>query len=72
MISCLGLVDKGLNKAEALRQAQIAMLRGEVSSLQSVDRGAIAMDPDSTLPQAARGMRHPYFWSAFVLMGNWL
>jgi CHAT domain-containing protein len=36
-----------LSKAEALQQAQIAMLRGEQ-------------------------YKHPYFWAAFVLLGNWL
>jgi CHAT domain-containing protein/Tfp pilus assembly protein PilF len=43
------------NKAQALRAAQLAMLRGELRD-----------------PAGALDFRHPYYWSAFVLMGNWL
>lgn len=43
------------NKAEALRQAQRAMLAGELR------------DASGRLD-----LRHPYYWAAFVLMGNWL
>ncbi|MDP3958982.1 MAG: CHAT domain-containing protein [Pseudorhodobacter sp.] len=67
-----GLIDNGLDKAEALQQAQVAMLSGEASPRQTAQRGAIALDEDPALPQGAQGMRHPFFWSAFVLMGNWL
>jgi CHAT domain-containing protein len=41
------LTNKQETKAEALRRAQVAVLRDEHFS-------------------------HPYFWSAFVLVGNWL
>ncbi|MBL8346113.1 MAG: tetratricopeptide repeat protein [Rubrivivax sp.] len=42
-------------KAQALRAAQLAMIRGELRD------GAGQLD-----------FRHPYYWAAFVLMGNWL
>jgi len=43
------------SKAEALREAQRAMIRGELRD------------------EAGRlDFRHPYYWAAFVLMGNWL
>lgn len=42
-------------KAQALRAAQLAMIRGELRD------GAGRLD-----------FRHPYYWAAFVLMGNWL
>lgn len=43
------LEQQNMNKAEALRQAQISFLK-EQDSLDS----------------------HPYYWSAFILAGNWL
>ena len=68
------LLTRGLDKAMALRQAQVAMIH-------ATDAGAMAMNtargftPDGesgsggtpALPQS-----HPYHWSAFILMGNWL
>lgn len=43
----LGLAKTGESKAQALRQAQLALL-------------------------ADRRFRHPYYWSPFLLIGNWL
>jgi CHAT domain-containing protein len=65
-----GLMEKGLDKAEALRQAQIAMLRTKEVVLAQTDRTAKALDAPAPAPKM--GLEHPYFWSAFVLMGNWL
>jgi CHAT domain-containing protein len=47
---------------EALRQAQVAMLRGRKgrTSLVREDHPA---DKDKRLP--------PYYWAAFVLSGDW-
>lgn len=66
-----GLVGLGLDKAEALRQSQIAMLRGETFFADALQRGALANEDPSVVPQTAQDMRHPFYWSAFVLMGNW-
>ena len=44
---------KSMNMAEALRQAQIALLKGEIHSDE-------------------HDYSHPFFWSPFVMMGNWL
>ncbi|MDN5788717.1 CHAT domain-containing protein [Pseudorhodobacter sp.] len=70
-----GIMQGGLDKAEALRQAQLKMLHSaddtEPSRVQTAtDRAAIALDAPETPAKA--GLEHPYFWSAFVLMGNWL
>jgi CHAT domain-containing protein len=76
-----GLMEGGLDKAEALRQAQIKMLHSAeaVASLDSQttapNRAAAALDAaalDALNQPAKAGFEHPYFWSAFVLMGNWL
>lgn len=65
-----GIMVEGLDKAEALRRAQLAMLHGGEMVATVTDRAAAALDaPDAPVKQ---GTDHPYFWSAFVLMGNWL
>ncbi|MFT3987473.1 CHAT domain-containing protein [Aestuariivirga sp.] len=71
-----GRVREGLDKATALQRAQIAMLRG-VPAIQVAtargERGVTAIDEASTepaLPQVTA--RHPYYWAAFILMGNWM
>ncbi|MDY7013379.1 MAG: CHAT domain-containing protein, partial [Cyanobacteriota bacterium] len=59
-------------KAEALRRTQLAMLQGEVRL-----EGGQLVTPGGSFPltpQLAelgdRVLRHPYFWSAFTLVGN--
>lgn len=65
-----GIMQNGLDKAEALRQAQIEMLHSTDVAASATDRAAAALDTPEPPPKA--GFEHPYFWSAFVLMGNWL
>ena len=59
-------------KAEALRQAQLAMIRGDVK-LQ--DGKLVTPEIEVPLPEnlAALGnenLNHPYFWSAFTIIGS--
>jgi CHAT domain-containing protein len=55
-------------KAEALRQAQLAILYGKpIKNDFRATSGNILISDDSKRPFA-----HPYFWSSFVLFGNWL
>jgi CHAT domain-containing protein/Tfp pilus assembly protein PilF len=59
----------GMLKAEALRQAQLALLRGDISrSGGSADARGVALPGKPSLP----GFTHPYYWAPFFLMGNWL
>jgi CHAT domain-containing protein len=72
-----------LNKAEALRRAQLALLHGENSenifANKPDKRGGTYVEldgkvnesiPFETNPKAP--FSHPYYWAAFILMGNWL
>lgn len=59
-------------RSEALRQAQIAMLQGKVY----VEDGQLKLsDRQIPLPNeiVINGIKlsHPYFWSAYTLVGNW-
>jgi filamentous hemagglutinin family protein len=60
-------------KAEALRQAQLAMLRGEVRVEGGKLRGsrgeAIAL-PSELSDRGSMNLSHPFFWSAFTLVGS--
>jgi CHAT domain-containing protein len=61
----------GDGKAEALRQAQIAFLRGSaVSRHIESDRGAQRMPTQASAPHIA-GYSHPFYWAPFVLIGNY-
>jgi CHAT domain-containing protein len=58
-----------LPRLEALRQAQLAMLRGKLtpsSSNAGDERGVGGERRLSTIDR-----RHPYYWAAFVLSGDW-
>jgi len=59
-------------KAEALQQAQVAILRGEVklSNGQLITpNGAIPLPPELA-QQGERLLTHPYHWAGFTLVGN--
>jgi CHAT domain-containing protein/tetratricopeptide (TPR) repeat protein len=67
-----------LDKADALRQAQIALLKGSARIDEAGDahRGLTRADSAPTTgtfkvdPSAPYS--HPFYWAPFILMGNWL
>lgn len=67
-----------LNKAQALRQAQLALLAGTSGdSGTSSERGAVRAvkgvgSAHSFTPDPKAPFAHPYYWAPFILMGNWL
>ncbi|WP_017718435.1 CHAT domain-containing protein [Kamptonema formosum] len=61
-------------KAEALRQAQLAMIRGEVrieggQLLRSGTRAGVSL-PAELLNEGSHNLKHPYYWSAFTMIGS--
>jgi CHAT domain-containing protein len=72
---------EGMTKVEALRRAQLALLRGEAKAaagaapsrshiVGSAAAGSKAAPPFTHDPRAP--FAHPYHWAPFILIGNWL
>jgi len=61
-------------KAEALRQAQLAMLKGNVQIVEGQLRGSRGDSIQLPIALAERTethtLSHPYYWSAFTLIGS--
>ncbi|MBK1986984.1 CHAT domain-containing protein [Sphaerospermopsis aphanizomenoides BCCUSP55] len=61
-------------RSESLRQAQIAMLKEEVR----IADGKLYLSPEKSIPLTPEllnsgniDLSHPYYWSAFTIIGNW-
>ena len=59
----------GTSKAEALRQAQIALMTAQGGT--GADRGVGRAAPNAPKGPAVSGYAHPFYWAPFVLLGNW-
>ncbi|MFB2972524.1 CHAT domain-containing protein [Aerosakkonema sp. BLCC-F183] len=61
-------------KAEALRQSQIGMLRGQVVFEGGKLRGPMLRDgmllPPKLAPSGTRNFKHPFYWAAFTMIGS--
>lgn len=55
-------------RAEALRQVQLAMLRGEMLSAAN-SRNRETTDPGRK--SSTKNYRHPYYWASFIQSGDW-
>jgi CHAT domain-containing protein len=75
--------DGQVNKAEALRRAQLVLLNGAAAPTAATPaasadaaRGASRPSTGTDAPpfesDPKRPYAHPYFWAPFILMGNWL
>jgi CHAT domain-containing protein/Tfp pilus assembly protein PilF len=58
--------DEG--RAEALRQVQLEMLRGQLKVGGSSEKRGTT---DTGLNPRAKDYRHPYYWAAFIQSGDW-
>jgi CHAT domain-containing protein len=70
-----------MSKAEALRQAQLAMISGKGMGGDGDDRRSVGGDrgnfriettSDGKTPAITRNLSHPYYWAPFILIGNGL
>ncbi|MER0205011.1 MAG: CHAT domain-containing protein [Nitrosomonas sp.] len=62
--------ESNLTKAEALREAQLILLRGSESSDDSHESGrGTGLLGTKEKPKS---YTHPFYWAPFILMGNWL
>lgn len=60
-------------KAEALRQAQIALITGDYTALGEQRGSIVAVQVrDGLKPEVANRLNHPYYWAPFILIGNGL
>jgi CHAT domain-containing protein len=61
-------------KSEALQQAQLAMIKGQVRledrQLQLDEEKLFPLSPEVGVRQNMN-LSHPYYWSAFTMIGNW-
>jgi CHAT domain-containing protein len=61
-----------MTKAEALRQAQIALITGDYSALGS-EGSRVASNISNRLPvTVTEYLDHPYYWAPFIIIGNGL
>ncbi|ANE56734.1 hypothetical protein AYM39_17165 [Methylomonas sp. DH-1] len=60
------LKQSGASKAEALRQAQLAMITGAAGG-QAGDGRGVQLDGGGSV-----SFKHPYYWAPFILIGNGL
>ncbi len=73
MISFYKAFPNALSKATALRQAQLELLKGKVKIENNQIVGVEGLAAIA-LPKGNENidLRHPFFWSSFILVGNWL
>ncbi|MEH2058266.1 MAG: tetratricopeptide repeat protein [Nostoc sp.] len=63
-----------ITKAEAIREAQIALITGKNQSSDGKDRSSVRLTPGNSGQSApiSRNLSHPYYWAPFILIGNGL
>lgn len=74
MTGFYGALQSAPTKADALRQAQLRMLQGEVNvrngQISAPNHAPIALPTSANMGQNSP-LTHPYFWSGYTLVGNW-
>jgi CHAT domain-containing protein len=67
------------DKAESLRQAQLALLHADAHDASAsgdgqrgLGRKEASLSTGGTTRDAHAPYSHPYYWAPFILMGNWL
>jgi CHAT domain-containing protein/uncharacterized protein HemY len=65
--------NPGITKAEALRQAQLALLTEEIkpASAGEANRDLVMPSAPTKTPFVPTSFAHPFYWAPFILIGNW-
>src|SRR5919199_1022551 len=64
-----------ITKAQALRQAQLSLIRSDRTTPTLADSRSLVVEPRpgrQTPTTKALGFSHPYYWAPFILIGNGL
>lgn len=72
-----GTAQHPITKTQALRQAQLSLLRGESSTASDNDQRGIGIEAPPgiqrpTIGSTRSSFTHPYYWAPFILIGNGL
>ena len=59
-------------KADALRQAQIALIQSQSRVSDNPRAGLVAQQRNQLRPEVGARLDHPYYWAPFILIGNGL
>jgi CHAT domain-containing protein len=65
------LLKQGMTKAEALQQAQIALITGDFTADGKL-RGNFRIETSSNQAPIPTNLKHPFYWAPFILIGNGL
>lgn len=71
MVAYYTRLQRGESRIEAMRQTQLAMLRGEL--LPGSGNKQLNLRDTGEIDEVARAQnyRHPYYWAAFIASGDW-
>ncbi|NER50164.1 MAG: CHAT domain-containing protein [Symploca sp. SIO1A3] len=68
-----GVLQSNQTKAEALRQAQIALITGDYTAAGEQRGSIVALQiHDELQPEVVNRLNHPFYWAPFILIGNGL
>ncbi|NJR67121.1 MAG: CHAT domain-containing protein, partial [Leptolyngbyaceae cyanobacterium CRU_2_3] len=64
-------LGQGMTKAEALRQAQVALIKQDLAGVGDRRGWIEVVNTRTGLPQTiSNNLSHPYYWAPFILIGN--
>ncbi|WP_346294093.1 CHAT domain-containing protein [Sphaerothrix gracilis] len=72
MTAFYNALSQGMTKAEALQQAQMALITGDFSAIGAARAGIGIVNRQTGEAFTAEGLDHPYYWAPFILIGNGL
>ena len=71
MVAYYTRLQRGESRTEAMRQVQLAMLRGDLLPGSGNKQLNLRDTVDTDELARAKDYRHPYYWAAFIASGDW-